>query len=490
MKKRLPATSPPPETAAAGADEARLRGATVLRALPILLIPVIVPLVVAALSWLLLSAGARQAIARPLPGRNIGHPFVSILVLTVFVSAVIILVRLGRPKISALVLVGMWTLVTTLLILRAGVSGFAPAVFLIPICAAGLLIDGAASVSLAALGTVLVVSLGWLEARGLGPVIGAAGPATELAPAMPYFATVTWIAVFWTVAGLTSLLAGGLQRALARSYAQARELRQLSEQLEQRVAVADAQLLQQEREAATLEERARLAREIHDTLAQGITGVVVQIGAAQQALRASRAVEGSEEERAEAVGELGGSLDLAQQMAREALAEARLSVWNLRSPALSSGDLADALRRLLARPLPNGVSGSLEQGGVPWPLSPPVESALLRIAQEAITNAARHAGATAIAVALEFMPESVRLSVRDNGSGFPEFLGRDGQSDGPWGGFGLLGMRERVHALGGTLELRSDDGALVLVSVPRAAQARQGGALPSVAGAEVVPGER
>jgi len=204
---------------------------------------------------------------------------------------------------------------------------------------------------------------------------------------------------------------------------------------------------------ATIQERNRLAREIHDTLAQGLTGVVVQLGAAQRALAA-------ESDAADQ------HIELAQQMARESLAEARRSVWNLRAPALERGDLSDALRGLASRPIRPETSASFEQHGEPWPLPPGIESALLRVGQEALVNVAKHAGATHVRLMLEYTPDAVRLSISDDGVGFDE-LPADVAAPGPWGGFGLLGMRERLVALGGTLELTSDGGAQVVAVVPR-----------------------
>jgi signal transduction histidine kinase len=382
-----------------------------------------------------------------------GGPLIPIVVLIVFFSALIILVRLRRPTLSALILIAVWTLVTTAGALRIGVTSYFPALLIIPICVAGLLIDGVASISLAALGSLLVVSMAWLERHGLTPA--RAAPPPLIAEYQPYIGAGFWIAMFATVAALTWLLAGSLQRALRHSRAQAQALAELSQQLEARVEAQTAQLLDQEREAATLAERARLAREIHDTLAQGLTGIVVQLGAAQRALAAK--TETADQH-----------IDLAQQMAREALSEARRSVWNLRAPSLERGDLGDALRVLTARFVHSGNAATFEQRGETWPLPPEVESALLRVAQEGLVNAARHASATRVAVVLEYAPDLVRLSVGDDGVGF----GEDGlralmAEPGPWGGFGLLGMRERLAALGGTLELRNDAGAQVVAAVPR-----------------------
>jgi signal transduction histidine kinase len=431
-------------------DETQRRGALVLRTLPILLIPIVVALITVVL--IRISMGSQFAPPDRPDGPPLG-PLVPIVVLVVFFSSLIVLVRLGRPTLSALLLIGVWTLVTTGGVLRAGITSYTPALLVLPICAAGLLIDWVACVSLAALATLLVGSLTWLAQRGLLPPSPA--PPPFIAANQSYLALGFWVALFTTVAALTSMLAGGLQRALRQSRGQALALQELSSQLEARVEAQTTQILEQEREAATLAERARLAREIHDTLAQGLTGIVVQLGAAQRALAA-------------ASSDAEEHIDLAQRMARESLAEARRSVWNLRAPALERGDLADALRGLVARPLRPGVAVGFEQRGEPWPLAPGVESALLRVGQEALANVAKHADATRADVLLEYAPDLVRLTIHDDGVGFDEAtLHPDVSAPGPWGGFGLLGMRERLAALGGTLELRNGEGATVVAAVPR-----------------------
>jgi signal transduction histidine kinase len=441
--KRTPANSPLTHS-----DETQRRGALVLQTLPILLIPVFVAVVTFVL--LRLTIGDQYE-PRGDPSGPPGGPLIPIVVLVVFFSALIILVRLGRPTISALLLIGAWTLVMALGALRSGVTSFFPALLIIPICAAGLLIDWVACVSLAGLATLLVGSLAWLETRGL---LHQPSPPAIVADTLPYLAVAFWVAIFATVAALTSLLAGGLQRALRQSRAQAQALQELSDQLEARVEAQTAQILEQERQAATLAERTRLAREIHDTLAQGLTGIVVQLGAAQRA-------------QAAASDATDQHIELAQRMAREALAEARRSVWNLRAPALERGSLVDALRGIVARPLRPDQTATFEQRGAPWPLPQEVEAALLRMAQEALANVAKHAEATRVEVLLEYTPDSVRLSIADNGVGFREPALSDGALPSPTGGFGLLGIRERIGALGGTLELRNGDGAQVVVTVPR-----------------------
>ena len=128
-------------------DETTRRGALVLRTLPILLIPLIVTLITFAL--IRISLGDQFAPPNDRGGPP-GGPLIPIVVLVVFFSALIILVRLGRPTISALILIAVWTLVTTAGAIQSGVTSYVPALLIIPICVAGLLIDGVASISLAA----------------------------------------------------------------------------------------------------------------------------------------------------------------------------------------------------------------------------------------------------------------------------------------------------------------------------------------------------
>jgi signal transduction histidine kinase len=597
----------PSEQNLAVPEETQRRSQAVLQALPVMLIPAISAIVTALLASLVLRTTLPPAAATPHPG------VIGIIVMAVFLTALIILVRLGRPTVSALLLIGVWTLVTTLATLRGGVASIGPAFLVIPICAAGLLIDGVASLSLAALATVLVGSLAWLEKFGFYTVSSPRLPlvASPFLPmALPLVTAGIWTGLFWTVALLTWLLAGGLQRALTQSREQAQALQELSTTLEARVAaqtaelaqraaraealyevsqavtstldlnqllgliteqaarllkfdaaqvllqqddgslaslgaygspgslggeisaltpilqeqrkprearvirwpqpdqhpggtdlmalvlpmrygttvsgvlvltnadgradcgqddlilgqgladqaavaIANAQLLARTRETAMLEERTRLARDIHDTLAQGLTGIVVQLGAAQRAL-------------AVAPDESREHLALAQRMARESLAEARRSVWNLRAPALDRGDLADALRSVAVRPLGSDVAVTFELTGEPWPLTTAIESTLLRVAQEGLANVARHSQATEARLALVYTAGNVQLSVSDNGVGFdPQTAAEDGITPGPWGGFGLIGMRERVAGLGGSLTVTSHDGVQVLAAIPR-----------------------
>src|SRR5436853_6487418 len=145
-------------------DEVQGRGAMVLGTLRVVLL---IPLVVALITGLLLRASIGGPLRPPADQEPRLFPLIPVVVLVIFFISLIILVRLGRPTISALVLIGAWTLMTTLAALQAGVTTFWPALLIMPICAAGLLIDGVASVSLAALATLLVGSIAWMETRGL-----------------------------------------------------------------------------------------------------------------------------------------------------------------------------------------------------------------------------------------------------------------------------------------------------------------------------------
>ncbi|HET7077102.1 MAG TPA: histidine kinase [Chloroflexia bacterium] len=218
------------------------------------------------------------------------------------------------------------------------------------------------------------------------------------------------------------------------------------------LAIQLGRLAQRGEEAAVLEERNRMAREIHDTLAQGFTGIVVQLEAAEDTLTAEPAA-------------AQAHLDRARALARDSLAEARRSVWALRPRALEGGDLAGALDRA-AQALTAGTPtrAAVHVHGVPRPLPPDLAGHLLRIGQEALTNAVRHAAARQVAIDLTYDPAAVGLRVRDDGHGF------DPAAPAPaaGGGLGLPGMRERVAGLGGTLTLTSAPGAgtEVRVQVP------------------------
>src|SRR5512142_258581 len=317
-------------------DDRERRGHLLRRTLPILLIPLVVAIVIGLVVRFTLGGGMEARV----PGAwSRQLPIIFVIVVASFFIALVMSVRLGRANLSASLLIGAWTLgaVTLPFLWQASVIAIWPALLIAPICAAGLLIDGAASIVSAALATLLVLTLGWLQMEGFIPMSAVVSPGQgQLLVILPVSATAFWIAMFWMIAGLTFLLASGLQRSLEYNRRLAFGLRRFSNELEARVARQTAELLEQSQEAARLEERTRVARDIHDTLAQGLTGIVVQLGAAQ------RAREAESPDTAE-------HIELAQSMAREALAEARRSIWNLRAPALERGGLSEALQGLVER---------------------------------------------------------------------------------------------------------------------------------------------
>lgn len=436
-------------------DETQRRGQAFLRVLPIMLIPFFVAVAMGVILRVMLPNAPD-----PNPGEPRGNPLVPILVTVIFFSALIALVRFGRPNLSSVIFIGVWTLFTTLFGLASGINGIWAALLIVPICAAGLLLDGVASITLAALATLLMIAMALLGSWGV--IDSHFSMPAVLEPYVPILTATFWVAIFWTVAALTYLLSSNLQKALNKSRAQAAHLQEFSAQLEARVQEQTAKLVAQSRETTIIEERARVARDIHDTLAQGLTGIVVQLGAAQRALDV-------------APNDAHQHMQLAQDMAREALAEARRSIWNLREGNLERGELRDALAGLAQRASNETMRVIFETRGAKWELRAEVESALLRVAQEALVNVSKHANATQVDVTLEYRNDAIGLRIHDNGIGLDDEALNDANArKGPTSGFGLLGMRERIAQWGGELKLTNADGALVEATIPRARAERAG----------------
>nr|WP_235716218.1 sensor histidine kinase [Amycolatopsis sp. ATCC 39116] len=200
------------------------------------------------------------------------------------------------------------------------------------------------------------------------------------------------------------------------------------------------QLLAQAREAGVMEERQRLSLEIHDTLAQGFTGIITQLEAAEQD-----------------PGEWRRRVATATALARENLAEARRSVHALRPGPLDEARLPDALKAVAERWAQRSeVAIEFTATGTARPMHPEIEATLLRVAQEALSNVAKHAGARRVGLTLSYMEDQVTLDVRDDGSGFDPARRGDG--------FGLPGMLQRVQRLAGTLAVESEPGAGTAIS--------------------------
>jgi signal transduction histidine kinase len=213
-----------------------------------------------------------------------------------------------------------------------------------------------------------------------------------------------------------------------------------------------AQLLVQAREAGMLDERQRMAGEIHDTIAQGLAGIVTQLEAAEHA------------------GHWNDHLDAARTLARDSLAEARRSVRTLAPAPLADARLPEAVRQLAGEWSAGcGVPAAVAVTGDARPLLPDLEITLFRVVSEALANVAKHAAAGRVGITLSYMDDVVVLDVRDDGIGFdPDGVGYTGTGH----GYGLTSMRRRLLRMAGALEIESTpgDGTTVNATVPAISQ--------------------
>lgn len=251
--------------------------------------------------------------------------------------------------------------------------------------------------------------------------------------------------VFVVINVAIALVMAAVERARER---ESRERLAAAEDLlrvERENARLQASLADRAREAGILDERARLSREIHDTVAQGLVGIIRQLDAIEAA-----------------DGERGVRVERARESAVDCLAEARRAVRALASPRLDRDDLPAALERLSESWAgQNDVTAQVVVDGVARPGA--CDAVLLRVAQEALANVSRHAAATRVGVTLTYLDapdDVVRLDVRDDGRGF--------DPGHPADGCGLAGMRHRVNAAGGTcvIEAAPGEGCTVSVEVP------------------------
>jgi PAS domain S-box-containing protein len=220
------------------------------------------------------------------------------------------------------------------------------------------------------------------------------------------------------------------------------------------VAVENARLYKQAEIFAISEERQRLAREIHDTLAQGLTGINIQLEAIESALEMNN--------RELALKRLNRTRNLANQ----SLAEARRSVWALRSQSLVDKKLSDALRDSVnGLTTETGLAVSVQvQDDLP-PFPEELQSDLLRIVQEAVMNVVKHAQAENLTVKLDFNDHQIQLSIEDDGRGFQP--GQIIKNRADIGGFGLISMEQRITRHGGQLQIHSTPqcGTTILVEL-------------------------
>ncbi|MFI6367265.1 histidine kinase [Nocardia sp. NPDC050630] len=253
----------------------------------------------------------------------------------------------------------------------------------------------------------------------------------------------------WSVPGVIGPVLGagvavgiGLgYQALFRESAQRQRL--IDELLDTRATLAE-----QERTAGKLAERERLAQEIHDTVAQGLSSIQLLLHAAERSAPKHPALQ---------------QIRLARETAAESLAETRRLIAELTPAALEAQSLAQALARICQRAEAPGLFTQMAVEGTPERLPMPVEAALVRIAQGAVSNVVRHAGASRMRLTLTYADTDVYLDVVDDGTGIdPSVLDRA-----PAGTFGLAAMRSRVEQQGGTMAVESEPGhTAVTVSFP------------------------
>ncbi|MGL5862395.1 MAG: sensor histidine kinase, partial [Phycicoccus sp.] len=279
------------------------------------------------------------------------------------------------------------------------------------------------------LGVVAVTQAG-SQSGGLPPDDATQG----LAFAVLAFVNLGLVTVFSRIGRLTEERNADLERLNA----------ELREALAENVALHE-QLLASAKGAGVQEERQRLAREIHDTLAQSLAGIVTQLEASVSGDRHDRAL----------------------RLAREALTEARRSVLGLNPGDLDTATLPDALGAVVqAWTAAHGVRCDLVVSGDPVPVHIEVEAAVLRVTQESLGNVARHSAAGRVGVTLVYGDSELVLDVRDDGVGF------DSRAEPARECFGLRGMRERAERLAGSVvvESRPGDGTAVSLRVPALAR--------------------
>jgi two-component system NarL family sensor kinase len=213
------------------------------------------------------------------------------------------------------------------------------------------------------------------------------------------------------------------------------------------IAIERGRLFAQSTQLGAIEERNRLAREIHDTLAQGLTGISLKLESIDAMLEMNVAPD-----------KIRQTVSQALELTRNNLEEARRSVLDLRAAPLEGRNLADALATLVDNYSDHPFSISLNITGGTRPLPLRFEVGVYRIIQEGLTNIARHAEAQTVTIDLAVTPQQIQLVVEDDGQGFDP-------TQTPHGSFGLIGLNERVKLLGGSLKIESSPGQGVRVNV-------------------------
>jgi signal transduction histidine kinase len=273
----------------------------------------------------------------------------------------------------------------------------------------------------------------------------------------------------------------GLLMVASRSYgfSRVKERTYLTIGAQVALVLENLRLIEQAQQAGVSSERQRLAQEIHDTLAQAFTSIVMKLEAAEGALTSDP-------------GSVQRFLEGARNIARESLAEARRLMWALRPESLERSSLPEALASLAERWSGEcGVDASTTITGTPHPLAPDIEVTLMRVAQEALTNCRKYAQARHVTLTLSYMKNLITLNVQDDGVGFDPDQPHPDSSDQSTGGFGIMGMRERVEQLRGTLLVESafGEGTTLMVAIPVAPDKRGAGSVETAKTTSPLRGE-
>lgn len=291
----------------------------------------------------------------------------------------------------------------------------------------------------------------WLAVAGNVVLTGVIIWVQALNLGRPVVFSIELVVIGIVVIGWAALLALWMRTVMRES----KQRKELIEQLE----AAQEDLAAAERQAGILQERQRMAGEIHDTLAQGFTSIVMQLEAAEQSLP-------------EGMIPAKKHIDKARETARGSLKEARRLVMALQPRELESASLPDALRREATRWETNtGIRTEFSVTGEPILLHPEVEVTLLRAMQEGLTNIHKHAQARESVVTLSYMDEQVALDIQDDGQGFEVQTLHNAAEQGR-GGYGLRAMRQRVENLGGSVIVESSpgEGTTLVVQLPTASE--------------------
>jgi signal transduction histidine kinase len=366
--------------------------------------------------------------------------------------------ELGLPAVAA---TAVWWAVVTARIRPDASTGWRLTVFAVHTALAGFLVWVSLPYGIFAYtGFLLAYGLGsrWRTAGFVATALVVSAAMAGGYPSGNAGQTVTYLVVAGVLVALTFNSASITNRVLEQNQERGRMISELAEanrRLETSMAEnaeLHAQLVTQAREAGIVEERQRLAGEIHDTLAQGLTGIIAQLEAAEHTRHHADT--------------WPRHVAQARALARANLTEARRSVRALRPEQLEQASLPEAIGTL-ARSWSQGsmIDAGLQTTGTVLRAGPDTEAAVFRAAQEALSNVAKHAQAAKVQITLTYLGDTLLLDVADDGTGF--------DASAATGGYGLAGMQQRLSRVGGTLTVESSPGSgtILNASVPLAGSA-------------------